>query len=74
MNHIQARTLKKARQEESKMKVIEIVTEKSIQPYVNRTIDFLRKELKLTPSQCYVLLKVLFEEFPKENIPKEVKQ
>jgi hypothetical protein len=51
---------------------IEIFTEDDLEPEVIATIDFLRKTRKLSPAKCYVLLTILLEGFPEDDIPKYI--
>ena len=37
----------------------------------HQVIDLLRKDLKLRIWECYLVSKVLLEEFPVEDLPKE---
>lgn len=50
----------------------EFIEPEDLELWCHKTIDFLREDLKLKPHQCYVVLKVLLDEFPKEEIPTKV--
>jgi hypothetical protein len=51
---------------------VEFIEPKDLEQWTHKTIDFMRKGLKLEPHECYVTLKILIEEFPKEYIPKNI--
>ena len=52
---------------------VDIVTPESVEKEISLTRNYLRQELKLTPAQCFVVLKMLLESFPEDYKPKEVK-
>lgn len=54
--------------------IIEIIDPKELEYACQKVIDLLCKDLKLTPAQSYVVLKIALEEFPTEWIPREFKE
>lgn len=52
---------------------IEVFTEEELERDVHALIDYLRNVRRLSPTKCYHVIKIAYEGFPEEYIPKKMK-